>query len=326
MKKNKREKFPIDFVITWVDGSDKKWQNKKLEYIDLIKDRKQNQINRYRDYGLLKNWFERIWEYAPWVRKVFLVTDNQAPKWAYKNDRIVIVDHNDFIPKKYLPTFNSNSIEMNIWRIGDLSEHFVLFNDDMYVTKNVYREDFFNSDGLPILTGSFNPVVPRDNFSKIIFNNMVWINEFYSKKNYFRKNWKKYLSFKYGFALNFRSLLCLPFTNWLGFYEDHLPYPHLKSKFTDLYNKCPKIFEETSSHRFRESDDYSQWLLKNIYLVSGNFYPRKKSLGIVVNLQKKSQLNKFESLIGKHKIVVINDDFVDNSIVAELQRILFLGK
>ncbi|MCG5036234.1 stealth family protein [Lactiplantibacillus plantarum] len=145
--------FPIDFVVSWVDGSDPTWVAKKNEYLTDSQKIDANN-SRYRDYGLLKNWFDRVWRYAPWVNNVYLITDNQAPNWAIEDSRIITLDHEDFIPKQYLPTFNSSVIEMNLWRIDELNEHFVYFNDDMFVAQPVSREDFLHLKGYLYLMGA----------------------------------------------------------------------------------------------------------------------------------------------------------------------------
>lgn len=71
----KRINFPIDFVISWVDENDSKWISKKNKY------KKANDEARFRDYGTLKYVFRSIEKFAPWVHKVYLITDNQVPKW-----------------------------------------------------------------------------------------------------------------------------------------------------------------------------------------------------------------------------------------------------
>ena len=53
--------------------------------------------------------------------------------------------------EKYLPTFNANTIELNLHRIEGLAEQFVYFNDDMFITDHVKPEDFFR-DGHPMDT------------------------------------------------------------------------------------------------------------------------------------------------------------------------------
>jgi len=56
---------------------------------------------------------------------------------------INIVLHEDIIPEKYLPTFNSTTIEMFLCKIKGLSEHFIYFNDDMFPVMPHSMNDFF---------------------------------------------------------------------------------------------------------------------------------------------------------------------------------------
>ena len=72
----------IDFVLPWVDGSDKEWIAQKNQYMAtrtniLSGDPEANAGNRYRDYGLLKYWFRSVERFAPWVNRVFFVTCGQ---------------------------------------------------------------------------------------------------------------------------------------------------------------------------------------------------------------------------------------------------------
>lgn len=60
-----------------------------------------------------------------------------------------IVLHRDIIPEKYLPTFNSTTIEMFLCKIDGLAEHFIYSNDDMLPMNKMDVEDFFQ-DGLPV--------------------------------------------------------------------------------------------------------------------------------------------------------------------------------
>ena len=134
----------IDFVVTWVDGSDEKWLKEKNKY---KADKNQDASNtRYRDYEIIKYFFRSVEKYAPWVNKIYFITWGHVPKWLNsKNPKLVIVKHKDFIPKKYLPTFNSCAIELNMHRIKDLSETFVYFNDDMVLNNYTKEKDFFEN-------------------------------------------------------------------------------------------------------------------------------------------------------------------------------------
>ena len=152
---------PVDFVIAWVDGSDPawrarmaEWKRKAMSELDAeagALDGGANGDCRYRDFGILRHWFRAVEECAPWVNRVFLVTDGQKPDWLDEtNPKLRLVDHRDYIPGKWLPTFNAMPIELNLHRIPDLSERFVFFNDDIFLLRPV-RPDFWFRRGLPRL-------------------------------------------------------------------------------------------------------------------------------------------------------------------------------
>ena len=135
----------IDFVITWVDGSDKKWLEEKRKYDNSID--VDDSINRYRDWDNLKYWFRGVEKFAPWVNKIYFITYGHLPKFLNtSHEKLVIVNHEDFIDKKNLPLFNSNAIEFNLKNINDLSENFVLFSDDVFILDKVKTTDFFKND------------------------------------------------------------------------------------------------------------------------------------------------------------------------------------
>ncbi|WP_417161598.1 Stealth CR1 domain-containing protein, partial [Streptococcus sp.] len=70
--------FPIDFVVTWVDGSDPNWRAKKSKYDSTFttSENNMNSDKAYREWGTFKYWFRGVEKFAPWVNKVYLVTDN----------------------------------------------------------------------------------------------------------------------------------------------------------------------------------------------------------------------------------------------------------
>ena len=141
--KNKNLDEKIDIVVLWVDGNDEEWLKEKNKYIDNRGDKKDN---RFRDCNNLQYVFRGIEKYVPWVNRVFFITWGHLPKWLdVNNKKLEIVKHEEFIPKEYLPTFNSNVIEMNLFRIKNLSSKFVIFNDDLFILKNLKPEDFFEN-------------------------------------------------------------------------------------------------------------------------------------------------------------------------------------
>ena len=137
----------IDFVILWVDGNDPKWLKEKREYQPQLKNTENNNNIRFRDGDNLKYWFRMIEKNADWVNNIFFITWGHIPDWLdTTNSKLKIVKHSDYIPKQYLPTYNSNVIELNLFRIKELSENFVLFNDDTFIIEKTKQEDFFKKN------------------------------------------------------------------------------------------------------------------------------------------------------------------------------------
>ncbi|MFD0331960.1 hypothetical protein ACFQZC_36840 [Streptacidiphilus monticola] len=74
-----------------------------------------------------------IHQYAPWVRRIHLVTAGQRPVWLNTDHPdIRVVDHREiFSDPDALPTFNSHAIESQLHHIDGLAEHFLYLNDDV---------------------------------------------------------------------------------------------------------------------------------------------------------------------------------------------------
>ena len=132
----------IDFVVTWLDPNDSEWQKSYAHYSQNSK----GDISqaRFRDMKVFNYWFRAVETYAPWVNKVFLITNGKFPNWINKNNpKLVLVKHEDYMPKEYLPTFNSCAIELHMHKIKGLSEYFVYFNDDVFLNSPVKPDYYF---------------------------------------------------------------------------------------------------------------------------------------------------------------------------------------
>ncbi|MGN0036106.1 MAG: stealth family protein [Bacteroidaceae bacterium] len=142
----------IDLVYLWVDGNDPQWIAKRNACIGKPTVDSTNCQGRYADNDELKYSLRSVDKYAPWIRKIFIVTDNQVPQWLdTSNPKIRIVDHTEILPPECRPCFNSNVIEHHLHLIPGLSEHFLYANDDMFFNKPVSPETFFAKDLFPII-------------------------------------------------------------------------------------------------------------------------------------------------------------------------------
>lgn len=143
----------IDFVVPYIDNKDKVWQKNYIEYCQRTNKRiKIADLHsvRYEDIGLINYQLKLIEKNLPFINRIYLLLSNkeQAPKNL--SDKVSIVLHEDFIPYKYLPTFNSTTIEMFLWNIPNLSEFFIYANDDMLPTKPMTMEQFFQNGKIRI--------------------------------------------------------------------------------------------------------------------------------------------------------------------------------
>lgn len=262
----------IDFVITWVDSNDPIWQKEFNTYLP------QNQFLydlcdiRFRNWENLRYWFRGVEKFAPWVNKVHFITSGQVPDWLNLNvPKLHLVKHSDYIPSEYLPTFSSHPIQLNLYRIKELSEHFVLFDDDCFLLDKVEPERFFRK-GLPCDMATFNALSPMTNFVHTVANDLCVINSSFKKHEMLRKNFWKWFSTQAGTKL-LRTFLLLPWRKNTGFYDHHLPQGYLKSTFEEVWERHEDILLRTTASRFRSISDVSIWLFRYWQLAKGDFVP-----------------------------------------------------
>ncbi|XP_029824352.3 N-acetylglucosamine-1-phosphotransferase subunits alpha/beta [Ixodes scapularis] len=105
--------------------------------------------SRFADNDELKYSLRSLQKHAPWVRRVFVVTNGQIPSWLnLDNPRITIVTHEEiFRNLSHLPTYSSPAIETHLHCIPGLSQRFIYLNDDVMFGKEVWPEDFYTHTG-----------------------------------------------------------------------------------------------------------------------------------------------------------------------------------
>lgn len=147
---------PIDAVITWVDGADPHHKEKLEHYLASIGDARPRSANpaRFSSVGEIEYCVVSLLRYAPWIRTIFIVTDQQQPDFMVKlagtvyESRVKIIDHSVIFSgyEQYLPTFNSMSISSMLWRIPGIAERFLFLNDDFALIRPVESSAFFRGD------------------------------------------------------------------------------------------------------------------------------------------------------------------------------------
>lgn len=267
------DEYPIDFVVTWVDDSDEEWLKEKQKYHNT--EIKGNGVERYRDWNQFFYWFRAVEKFAPWVRKIHLVTYGHLPKWLnLKHEKINIVRHGDFIPKEYLPVFSVNPIELNFHRINDLSEYFVYFNDDVFLNKSVEKSDFFKNK-FPKYCGIVSPLKNygyNGPFAHMMLSNLGLVNDYFDVYACIEKNPELWFNKQYKSYFRFQRLAYIE--NYLfGMYYPHLGAPLRKSTIKKVWDAFPKELDATCHHRFRSALDVQQHIFHLWDIMSGEYVP-----------------------------------------------------
>lgn len=147
----------IDIVVTYLNSRDEKWQeefnywkSKEIkEHKAVYTNRQAFGVERTREWDAFHYWFRGVEKNCPWVNKVFLIVQNERhiPKWLDRNNpKLRIVYHEEYIPKKLLPTFNAMPIGVYISNIKDLSENYIICDDDYYFLRNIDEDRFFKNN------------------------------------------------------------------------------------------------------------------------------------------------------------------------------------
>jgi hypothetical protein len=141
---------PVDAVYTWVDGSDPAWLRKRAAEGGVEYHGEAGSVARFINRDELRYSLRSLHSNAPWIRNIWIVTDDQRPPWLQEDDRLRVVDHRDiFSDPEALPTFNSHAIESQLHHIDGLAEHFLYFNDDMFLGRPTIPQTFFGPNGIP---------------------------------------------------------------------------------------------------------------------------------------------------------------------------------
>ncbi len=248
--------FEVDAVITWVDGSDPAHKQKRDHYLTHaqtpLHDNGTNP-HRWVCSDELNFCVRSIANHAPWVRQIWIVTDSQIPDITSLPDefaaKICIVDHREIFAgyEDALPTFNSLSIETMLWRIPGLSEHFLYFNDDVFLTAPVTVADFFAKNG-PVLRGKWvdhsamaQSSISRDDASLL---------------NYFNQ-------------INAADII--GYTADHVFESAHVVHPMQRSVMAELFDAYPDACARNAGFRFRCTEQFlPQSLHNHACLASGN--------------------------------------------------------
>lgn len=271
----------IDIVLPWVDGSDPEWQKVKKESLKKYCPAEAANSNiRFESWDNLQYWFRAVETYMPWVHKIFFLTWGHLPEFLdTAHPKLEIVRHEDYIPKEYLPTFNSGPIEMNVHRIDGLAENYIMFNDDFFPLQPIAEEYYFRNDMVcdeavenVIVTATMGPIVNMARYMQV--NNMFIINRHFQKREVQKKHWDKWYCEDYGELLE-RTKSLQYWNDFPGFHDPHMACGLKKSVLKKIWELEEKDLDKASREHFRGPADINHYLVRYWQLCEGNFCPRK---------------------------------------------------
>lgn len=248
----------IDAVISWVDGYDVTYQQ-KLRSFCIQQGIEKNiavEPTRIQQCNEIHYCLRSLCRFAPWIRTIYIITNQQVPQAVLDfqgstfGNKIKIIDQNDLLNEFNVksPVFNSLSIEWLIWRIKDLSNQFLYFNDDFFIIRDVTPEDFFRNNSL-VLRGEWK----TQSDQKTLYRIKKYLSSWFTKRKEIEKaslntnphrGWQEKSARLAGLDKHFYLL-------------PHAPFPLMKKTFDDYITQNPELFIENVSYPFRHPEQVS---------------------------------------------------------------------
>ncbi|GGD05468.1 stealth conserved region 3 domain-containing protein [Nocardioides daphniae] len=224
----------VDVVYTWVDGDDPAWQAARAERLagrtGAATTESSSGAARYRSRDELRWSMRSLHLFAPWVRRIHLVTAGQVPAWLdTSHEKIALVDHRDIFPADALPTFSSHAIESRLHHVPDLAEHFLYVNDDVMLGRPLRPELFFSAAGAFATFEALRPVgLPGS--EELAYLHAAWNNQRLLRET---------------FGVNLTHTMA------------HSPHPMRRSVLAEIEERFPVEHRATTYAPFRSETDLS---------------------------------------------------------------------
>lgn len=238
---------PIDAVVTWVNGSSDHHTRTRTHYLAAARGPLlENAINPHRWISTdeILYCLQSIGNYAPWTRRIWIVVDSETPDLsglsAELRAKIQFVFHREIFDgfEAVLPTFNSLAIESMMWRIRGLSERFMYFNDDVFLTAPLHPQDVFRGPD-PVLRGKW-----------VDYSEVLTSSELRNSPS------------KFNHVMQLNAARLMKFSADRLFSAAHVVHPLRRAVMARLFDEHREAFMNNISHRFR---DLSQFLPQGLH-------------------------------------------------------------
>lgn len=220
----------------------------------------------------------------PWIRNIYLVTSGQVPKFL--NDQtiaklnVTIIDHRSVFNglEWALPTFNSRTIETVLYRIPDLAQRYVYFNDDVIPVRPSTPMDFFIDDKV-VLRGEWKPLrhyrLKKSSAASVFLKLMSKLS---------KKDRSAHL------LAQMRAAELAGFTERY-FHSSHAPHPVRTKTLKNFFFINPEILERNINYKFRNINQFVTHPLAHHLEASQNMYEiQEASDNVTINYAKPEEV------------------------------------
>jgi glycosyltransferase involved in cell wall biosynthesis len=297
--------FPIDVVYTWVDNVDTRWRARRDAALPRHRGSRSEAEaagdSRFRSRDELRYSLRSLEMYAPWIRHIWIVTDDQVPRWLNTaHPRLTVVDHREiFADRAWLPTYNSHAIETQLHHIDGLTEQFIYLNDDVFLGRPVLPNLFFEASGMAKFFRSPTPI-PMTPLSADDDINFAAA-----------KNNRRLVEETFGRTLTHSCL--------------HAPHPLRRSVLAEIEDRFAADVARTAATRLRSRTDVAVPSSLHHYYgyFTGRSVPGVISSGYV-NLRDRSQHPKLTRFLAmrSHDVLCLNDTHLGEAGEQELDLIV----
>lgn len=257
------KEHPIDAVILWVDGNDENHREKMLPFLENKDSALSKKFRtRFDQTNEIEFTINSILKFAPYIDNIYIITDKQTPQFLNKKQpedkysRVSIIDHSVIFDgyEQFLPTFNCRPIETSLYKIPNLAEHFVYFNDDFFLINETNPDDFFRN-GFPVLRGKW-----------LKFDEDIFFNKFQKPKTGHK-------------SIQQNAAKIVGFSKYFNF--KHTPHPLRRSTFENFFKNNEPVFIENIKHRFRTTSQFTPQGLANHLEIQNKTCVLKKELQLL---------------------------------------------
>ncbi|MBY6539292.1 stealth conserved region 3 domain-containing protein [Rhodococcus sp. BP-349] len=272
--------FDIDLIFSWVDGTDVEWQAERAAMLrEVVVGEGDDHEARFRQIDELKYALRSVHLYAPWIRRIFVVTDSPKPGWLDDHPDVTFVRSEEFFTDtSVLPTYNSQAVECQLHHIDGLAEHFLYSNDDMFFGRPVGPQMFFSPGGISMFVEAGTRIgLGSNDEQRSGFENAARVN-------------RRLLHDRFG-RITTRHL-------------EHAPVPLRRSVMFELEKEFPDEFAATAASRFRASSNIS--VTNSLYhyyaLLTGRAVVQTQASVKYVDTTMRSGLRDMDRLLAKRSM------------------------